>query len=343
MFSSDVSFGRAVGLSFAKTSPVVKLLMRMQLTELFGPQFKVIGAMAVDLVRFYILWFIILTMLTSLARLSRLHLRLLGEDALVIRPVCLPLQHALTAKLIDQVALVIHLHKLFDDSESFSHPVCFSLHIFECEPSGDDFIQGQSQQVLTLDVSLLMVRGARKVGRSFALRKHRCIAPLAAHASALSVTGQRPFLAHCFANYVRRLGPFSLPHLLKPPALNGPALVAPLAMTARCGRSGVLSSLLASCALARFSFLPSGSESSLLDFPRPGFSAETTNRRPIALASSGLGAAASPLFCSATALLRRRVLNGPALLPRYLAILPSPTNAVREFGLCVPRRQCTSI
>ena len=67
MFSSDVSFGRTVGLSFAKTSPVVKLLMRMQLTELFGPQFKVIGAMAVDLVRFYILWFIILTMLTSLA------------------------------------------------------------------------------------------------------------------------------------------------------------------------------------------------------------------------------------------------------------------------------------
>ena len=45
----------------------VKLLIRMQMTELFGPQFKVIGVMAVDLIRFYILWFIILTMLTSLA------------------------------------------------------------------------------------------------------------------------------------------------------------------------------------------------------------------------------------------------------------------------------------
>jgi hypothetical protein len=42
------------------------ILIRMQMTELFGPQFKVIGAMAVDLLRFYILWFIILTMLTSL-------------------------------------------------------------------------------------------------------------------------------------------------------------------------------------------------------------------------------------------------------------------------------------
>jgi hypothetical protein len=45
----------------------IKLLVRMQMTESFGPQFKVISEMATDLLRFYVLWAIILLALTSLA------------------------------------------------------------------------------------------------------------------------------------------------------------------------------------------------------------------------------------------------------------------------------------
>lgn len=43
----------------------IKLLIRMQMTEAFGPQFKIIFQMGVDLVKFYALWAIILLMLTS--------------------------------------------------------------------------------------------------------------------------------------------------------------------------------------------------------------------------------------------------------------------------------------
>lgn len=43
----------------------LKLLIRMQMTEVFGPQFKVILSMGSDLVLFYALWIIILLSLTS--------------------------------------------------------------------------------------------------------------------------------------------------------------------------------------------------------------------------------------------------------------------------------------
>ena len=45
----------------------IKLLIRMQMTETFGPQFKVILAMGSDLMLFYSLWIIILLSLTSVA------------------------------------------------------------------------------------------------------------------------------------------------------------------------------------------------------------------------------------------------------------------------------------
>jgi hypothetical protein len=47
----------------------VKVIIRMQMTERFGPMFKVIGAMAGDLVLFYSLWAVILLSLTSVTNL----------------------------------------------------------------------------------------------------------------------------------------------------------------------------------------------------------------------------------------------------------------------------------
>lgn len=44
----------------------IKLLFRMQMTELFGPQFKIVSQMMVDLARFYMIWAVILLSLTSL-------------------------------------------------------------------------------------------------------------------------------------------------------------------------------------------------------------------------------------------------------------------------------------
>lgn len=43
----------------------IKLLIRMQMTETFGPQFKVILGMGSDLLLFYALWIMILLSLTS--------------------------------------------------------------------------------------------------------------------------------------------------------------------------------------------------------------------------------------------------------------------------------------
>ena len=39
----------------------------MQMTQAFGPQFKILSEMVGDLLRFYVLWAIILLALTSLA------------------------------------------------------------------------------------------------------------------------------------------------------------------------------------------------------------------------------------------------------------------------------------
>lgn len=47
----------------------IKVIIRMQMTERFGPIFKVIGAMAWDLVLFYSLWAVILLALTSVTNL----------------------------------------------------------------------------------------------------------------------------------------------------------------------------------------------------------------------------------------------------------------------------------
>jgi hypothetical protein len=54
-------------LAILSVNTWVKLLVRLQMTEAFGPQFKVISVMFTDLLKFYVLWAIILLALTSLA------------------------------------------------------------------------------------------------------------------------------------------------------------------------------------------------------------------------------------------------------------------------------------
>lgn len=47
----------------------LKLILRMLLTKTFGPNFKVIAVLIGELVKFYVLWFLVLSAFTSIGML----------------------------------------------------------------------------------------------------------------------------------------------------------------------------------------------------------------------------------------------------------------------------------